>query len=275
MRFLVSLACALLGGTLMAFGHGALDEQIDSLSALIKQSPSAERYLQRAELRRHHGDLSLALADCERAAELQPGFPPTFLIKAEIEFDAHQLPRARQSVERFLAGQTNHVAALVLRGRILAGQKEFIDAAESFSLAISNAKSPEPDHYIERADALLAASRPVEALKSLDEGIARFGSVVTLQLRAIEIERKSKQYDNALKRVETMLRQSARKDQWLLARAQILEEADRKQRARESWREALLAIDQLPENRRATADTQERAREIHAALARLERELSP
>jgi tetratricopeptide (TPR) repeat protein len=120
---------------------------------------------------------------------------------------------------------------------------------------------------------LLAASRPVEALKSLDEGIARFGSVVTLQLRAIEIERKSKQYDNALKRVETILRQSARKDQWLLARAQILEEADRKQKALESWREALLAIDQLPENRRGTADTQERSKEIRAALARLEREL--
>src|SRR5262245_13784141 len=71
--FLVLFSLVLLALPITVTAHGDLHEQIAIASKLIqKDAKNAELYLKRGELHRAHGDWDAALADYERAAELDP-----------------------------------------------------------------------------------------------------------------------------------------------------------------------------------------------------------
>jgi predicted negative regulator of RcsB-dependent stress response len=83
-------------------------------------------------------------------------------------------------------------------------------------------------------------------LRGLDEGINKLGPVVTLQLAAIDLELRRKNYDGALARLEQITAQSGRKETWLVKRGEILKLAGRDDEARAAFNAALVAIEALP-----------------------------
>jgi predicted negative regulator of RcsB-dependent stress response len=87
-------------------------------------------------------------------------------------------------------------------------------------------------------------------LIGLDEGIKRLGPLVTLQLTAIDLELRRRNYNAALARLDEITSQSDRKETWLVRRGEILKLAGRQEEARAAFNAALVAIESLPPQRR-------------------------
>jgi tetratricopeptide (TPR) repeat protein len=165
------------------FGHGDFHEQIDAVNAQIEQTPSnAELYLRRGELHRLHGDWPAARADYDRAATLAPGLALVDLARGRLFLSAGAFGDAKKVLDRFLTAMPHHVDGLVTRARVLRMSGEPLAAVADFTKAISESTQPDPDFYIERAEALAAAGpdRLEEALQGLDEGLKRLGYPLTL-----------------------------------------------------------------------------------------------
>lgn len=235
-----------------ARAHEGLHDQIVAVTAKIRRDPkNASLYLQRGELHRLHRDWARATADYDRAARLQPGLIIVDLARGKMLFETRKLQQAKLVLDRFLRRQPDHVEGFVTRARVLAKMGARVQAAQDFTQALTLAPAPEPELYLERAQVLAEDEQHIEdALRGLDEGIHRLGPIVTLQLLAIDLESRCKNYDAALARLDLIAAQSERKEMWLVRRAEILRNAGRIEEARATFKAALLAIESLPPDRR-------------------------
>jgi tetratricopeptide (TPR) repeat protein len=252
---LVLVAFLLSHTTVLA--HGDFHVRVAALSTRIEEQPTADHYLERSRLYRGHGDLAAALADLERAERLDP---------TRADLGLHRVP-----LERVLAETPDHPEANLALARALADLGRSREAATHYGHAIRAAPVPIPAHYLERADALLAAGEPGAALSGLDEGLARLGPVAALANRAIEIELAQGRVDAALVRLDRLASLASRQETWLARRAEILEAAGRCAEARAAYAAVLAEVERLPPRRRATPamrHLESRAREALAQLAR-------
>lgn len=242
----IAICLALLPSFVQA--HEGLHEQIAAITAKIKRDPkNASLYLQRGELHRLHHDWSRAAADYDRAERLQPSLKIVDLARGKMLFESGRLQRAKSTLDRFLSQQPRHYEGLITRARVLAKLGERSDAAKDFTQALSMPSASEPELYLERAQVIAGDEQRIsEALLGLDEGINKLGPVVTLQLAAIDLELRSKNYDAALTRLDQIAAQSERKEAWLVKRGEILKLAGRDDEARAAFSAALLAIESLP-----------------------------
>jgi len=247
--------------------HGDLHDRIAALTGQIGQEPqNTQLYLQRAELHRLHGEWEAAIADYARVERLDKKLFVVDLGRGKTLADAGRIPQAKLCLDRFLARQPDHVDALVTRARLLVNLKQFLPAAKDFTRAIGKSSQPQPEFFIERAQALAAvgSGRVDEAIRSLDEGIQKLGPVITLQLPAIDLELSKRRYDDALKRVDQIIAQLQRKESWLKRRGEILVQAGRLEEARMAYGDALAAIEALPESHRYSPVTLDLEKQLHA-----------
>ena len=235
-----------------AQAHEGLHEQIEAVSAKIKRDPkNASLYLQRGELYRLHREWSRAAADYDRAARLQPDLKIVDLARGKMLYESGRFRRARFVLDRFLSRQPGHYEGLVTRARVLDRIGLRSESISDFTHALTNSAVPDPDLYIERAHVTAKDDKRIdEALNGLDEGIKRLGSLVTLQLTAIDLELRRHNYDAALARLDAVTSQSERKETWLVRRGEILKLAGREEEARAAFNAALVAIESLPLERR-------------------------
>ena len=260
-------AVAILPLRLLA--HGDLHEQILAVTGQIAKDPkNSELYLKRGELHRMHQEWDLAQADYDRAAALNASLAAIDFTRGRMFLEANWPHSAKICLDRFLLKHTNHVEGFIARARTLVKLEKPLDAARDFTTAIRYAPSGRPELYIERAQALASAGDKhyAEALRGLDEGIERLGPLVTIQLHAIDLELKRKEFDAALARLEKIAAQSPRKETWLARRGEILLQAGRREEARAAYEQALKALDTLPPGRRNVPAMNELERRIKAAL---------
>ena len=177
---------------------------------------------------------------------------------------------AKAALDKFIAASPEHVDALVTRARVGVKRGKPLAAADDFARAIALSPRPEPEFYIERAQALLAAGddRIADALRCLDEGTARLGNLPTLGLYAIELEVRQKHFGGALARLDKLSATSPRKEAWLERRGDILSTAGRLEDARQAYRAGGEAILALPANRRVTKATAELEERLKQKAAR-------
>lgn len=249
--------------------HGDLHEQIEQVTKQIAKDPqNAELYLKRGELHRAHQEWDDAQADYDRALALDPGLFVIDYTRGRMFLEAGWPRSAKVSLDRFLRRQTNHVEALTARARASMKLEQHLDAARDYTAAIRHAATGRPELYIERAQALAAegAAHFEEALGGLDEGMQKMGTLVTLQLYAIDVELKRKHFDAALERLEKIAAQSPRKETWLARRGEILQQAGRGEEARKAFERALQAIGALPPARRNVPAMAELEKRIKTAL---------
>ena len=244
----ILLVAICVGLSLPVHAHEGLHEQIAAITAKIKREPkNASLYLQRGELHRVHRDWMRAAADYDRAEHLQPTLQIVDLARGKMFFDSGKLQRAKLTLDRFLTRQPDHYEGLITRARVLAKLGAQADAAKDFTEALTLSTVPEPELYLERANVLAADVRQLgEAVRGLDEGVNKLGPVVTLQLAAIDLELRRKNYDGALVRLDQVAAQSQRKESWLVRRGEILKLAGRDEEARAAFNAALSAIELLP-----------------------------
>lgn len=271
MTRLLGLGWVLLASAPMASAHEDLNEQIAGVTVQILESHDrADLYLKRAELFRWHEDWPAAMADYERAERLAPALDAVHLGRGKMLLAAGRCEEAQAELDKFLAAQPGHLDGFLTRARVEARHGKPLLAADDFARAIAAAPRPEPEYYLERADALVAAGDEHfgDALHCLDEGTARLGNLPTLGLRAIELEQKQKHYDEALARLEKLSTNAVRKEAWLERRGDLLIAAGRPEEARQAYQAATQALGQLPAPRRTTKAANELA-------ARLQRKTAP
>jgi predicted negative regulator of RcsB-dependent stress response len=267
----VFLILALLALPLQrANAHGELHEQIVAAAAAIAKEPArADLYLKRSELHRYHRAWDAALADLERAEALSNRWHTLHFARAGVYLDAEWFESAKAAADRFLAVEPRHAAALVVRARARERLGEHLGAADDFTRAIAASAEPAPELYIERAQAEAAEGGPHvdAALRGLDQGMAKLGNLVTLQMAAIELEAMQHRVDAALARVDSILANAPRKETWLTRRGEILQQTGRTAEAAQSFQAALAALESLPPNRRSVSSMRDLEARIRAGLA--------
>lgn len=246
---------------LVLCAHGDLDDQIAEATRRIERSPrDAALWFRRGELHRFHEDWPAALADLRRAAELDPAMEVVDLALGKTWLKAGDAARAREALDRFLKRQPGHAEALSERGRALASLGLRKEAEADFTRALALLAEPRPENYLERAR-VQPADR---AAAGIEEGLRRLGSIVTLELAALDLELEAGKFDAALARLARLAEASPRKETWLARRGEVLREAGRPEQAREAFAAALAAIEVLPPGRRGAksmVDLEKRVRE--------------
>jgi tetratricopeptide (TPR) repeat protein len=92
-----------LSSNRLALAHGDLDVRIGQVTAQLGTNPqNATLWLQRADLRREHGELDTALADANRAQQLRPDWAAPRLQAARIQFAQNLFSDAHASAEEAL-----------------------------------------------------------------------------------------------------------------------------------------------------------------------------
>lgn len=251
-----------------AGAHGDMHERIAEAARQIENEPDrADLYFKRAELHRFHEEWDASLADFEQARSLDPQLPLLNLARARMLLEAGWPSSARMAVGDFLQAHPGYPEGLLVRARALAVEGQRLAAAADYSLAIERISKPGPEIFLERARLLAAegGEHLTAAVAGLDEGMRRLGSLVTLQLYAIELELERGDLDAALTRVDAQAARSARKESWLVRRGDILRQAGRLAEAKAAYVEAIAAIESLPAGLRGvpmTAQLEARVRDI-------------
>jgi predicted Zn-dependent protease len=241
-----------------ASGHAAIDVQIEDLTRRIAQHPGdAGLFLRRGELHRVHSDWSAAEADYRRARRLDPGLAEVDFCLGRMFLEQGRPEAAKVELDRFLDRKPGDPEGLTMRARALARMGRRDEAADDYRVALASLAArgaDDPNTFLELADLLSAGDHPwnEEALSVLDKGIAALGPIVSLELPAIAIEMALRHYDGALVRLDAIASQSARKEPWILKRADILRQAGRRTEAATAYQEVLAIVAALPEPRRAS-----------------------
>jgi tetratricopeptide (TPR) repeat protein len=273
---------ALLTGTFLTatpsplFAHADLEEQIAVLTAQIEKHPTAaELFLRRADLYRRHAQTDEALADLAVAEQLKPDWPSVELVRARLFGDLDRIPEALSAANKFLKAEPAHPDALAVRARCYAKLNRKEEAIADYSAALSKFTAPAPDLFLERARAQADLARLDDAVKGLDEGMAKLGEIPSFQLAAIEFERQRANFDAALARVDKVIARYPVKEPWLTLRAEVLEQSDRDEQARETLLRVLAGIEKYPEVRRSLELTKQLEIRARDALTRVESKSSP
>lgn len=260
--------CLLATAASVVVAHEGLHEQLAQVTQQIRKEPrNADLYVKRGELYRLLRKWNNALADYDRALQLNPQWAEADFYRGRMWIEAKQPGQARQALDRFLRSKPQNADAWLLRGRAFEQMNRYGEAAIDFGRAIDLTPRPKPDVYLERAKIQIAAGHFDEAVRGLDDGITKLGPLVILHLQAIEIETKLKRWDAALARVEQVSAQFPRKEGLLARRGNILLEAGRKAEAHEAFGEALRAIEALPPRLRQTRAMQDLEKQIRASLS--------
>jgi tetratricopeptide (TPR) repeat protein len=263
-----AIALLWLGSGTIAFGHSPLDETIAQVTRDLSARPlDADLWARRAELHRVHGDFEAAEADLDRAAELAPELIELDFYRGRLLLDRERFGPAEEVFARFLRRAPDHVAAHSLRAEALLRLGQPRKAADAYARALRI--RPSAGLYLARARTLAGAGESKEALATLDRAAETLGPVPSLELYAIDLELAERRFDAALARLDRLHAGAARKDDWLVGRADILERAGRTNEARTSYREALAVVAELPPSRRRAPATQALEARARDGLARL------
>ena len=265
---MIALVCAF--SPLAAYPHGDVHGEIEGVTKRIAVNPAdAALYFQRGELYRAHQDWAASGADFDKAQELDPALDFVDLARGEMLGEAGRGEAAKAALDRFLSRRPEHAAGYAVRARLLAKTLSWQAAEEDFARAIERSKEPEPALFIERSRALRALGKMGDAIRVLDEGIARKGPLIVLTQTALDLEVEAGRIDAALARLQKITDAAPRKERSLARRGELLENAGRTGEAREAFAAAQSALAAVPADRRATAAMQDLAKSIDAALARI------
>ena len=257
---------------LTAQAHGATADQLEQVSHALEHDPAdAQLYVRRATLRQTQRDWAGAIEDLDRAARLAPQLAVVDLARGRLLLDAGRPAEARRALDRYVQRAGDDPQGWLERARATVRLGEPLAAARDYRAAMERLGEPGPDLVLEHADALLAAgdAHRVQALQVVESGIARQGPLLTLQLRAADIELSLGRYDAALRRFEQLAARSPRQERWQLRRGDVLRSAGRPREARAAYLAAMASIESLPPHLLQVPATRDLKRQVRDRLATL------
>jgi acid phosphatase type 7 len=251
-------AALALAGVITAAGqswaHGSLSEQLARLDAQIARAPQMPAaYLQRAEIHRRQGQLDAALADWQRAMELDPRLPGLHLQVASTLLTAGRSAEAGPHLDRAVASPASEAAALLLRGQWHLARGHSRPAADDLTRAVARlGPAATADDHLQLVGALRAAGQPRRAGRALAAARRQLGPLVSLDLAAIDLALEQQQHDRALALIDEQIRATPRPASWLLRRGDVLAAAGRPTQARRAYQAALQSLTTAAPDRRNT-----------------------
>ena len=250
--------------------HEDLIARITTLTAQLSTNQNNVVVLiQRADLYRLHGDWTEARRDYAAAGKLAPVSGAVLLGQAQLHVDLGEDAAARAAFDDFISRFPTNSVALLGRARVLTQLGERKAAIADYSRAIAVAASPQPEDFLERASLQATEFGSDEAIKGLDEGLARLGWVVTFQKAAIDYELKRQRPDQALVRLETIIARANRKETWLAWEGEILMAAGKPREAQEVFLATLKAMDALPPRMRTSPGMVQLRSKVEGSLVSL------
>jgi tetratricopeptide (TPR) repeat protein len=221
-RLVLVLGIALASSPVLA--HPGPSEQLHALDERITAAPhDAGLRLRRAELRRRMGHPRDALADLKLAAALAPDDRAVLLQRALVHVAMGRPRAAERDLDRFLAVGPAHAEALAERARLRQADGRLEDARADLDAALALAADLELYRLRGRIDERLG--RLDDAAAGYREGLAALGPAVVLRLALVDVERRRGAHEPALVLVDALLREAPGRADWLLLRAEILEDA--------------------------------------------------
>ncbi len=264
--FLVQLA-----SPFATYAHGPVHEQLAAVNVRVTQAPNdTALLLQRAELYRVDQNFTAALADYARVGALPD--PPTTLgyFRGRALFEAGRHGEALKDLNQFIAAYPTFADAHLIRAHVLEHAGKPAAAAADYERALATLRSPEPDHYVQYARALVATGPRgiTRGLAVLDEGMRKLGPIISLNLIALDIEIAGRRFCQALTRIDRLADKSPRKENWYKRRADVLLLAGRKREAHDTYRKALQDFEKLPAATQQIPAMTALKADLHRALGR-------
>ncbi len=263
----------------LAFGHGGFHERLAQLSAELEKNPlDARLHFELADVNCQHGDWPMSLRNLDRVEELAPGKYLTGLVRGQAWLAGNQPALAKKALDTLLAAHPECARAWLLRARAARQLGDAPGSLADYREALRRTAVWEPDLLRETADALAGEGRAQEAAQILEAGISKLGEVPSLVLRSLELELALKDYDAALRRIESMQRNAPRPEPWMARRASALAQAGQIEESRAAWQalvDHLAALPNLERGSHAMSKLMEDAQQALTSLASLGPSPSP
>lgn len=262
---LVSLVLALAASPVR--GHVGLDELQFEVEEEVAQYPDdPQSHLAASRLHEELREWDAALASLDKAAEHGADVDVLAMIRGRVLLAAGRPRLAKRELDKLLRRRPDAYAAFLERGRAWAKLGNHDQAAADLGQAIAHLPRPTPEQVIERRDLLVAAGRPEDAVRALDDGMTRIGRVPSLQLAAVDLEVGLQRFDAALGRLDELLARTPGNPVWVARRGDILTQAGRPDDARIAYSTALRLIEARPAGR-GGGQLDDLRRRLDAALA--------
>jgi predicted Zn-dependent protease len=265
LRLFIFLLLTALASTQAAMAHEGIHERLQKAGQSIQKDPANPRlYLLRAELYRQHQDWPEARADLNRARDLAPESAALLLEEAHWFAARGQRLQALQNLKpltdavqqqkqtsapssELRVSQREQSSAWILRAHLLLEIKQPQAAADAMATAIGLVEKAEPDHFHFRARCLLQlGSRGImPALECAQQGVAKLGACVSLELLAVDLECRLGRCNDAISRLQRLSRAAKRKESWLVQMGDVYFRSGRRAEARKQYQAALHAIQRL------------------------------
>ena len=250
--------------------HEDLLARISLLTAQISTNrDNVKALIQRGDTYRLHGSLKESQGDYAAAAKLAPNSAALLFGRAQLSVALGEDAAARTAFDEFISRFPTNRAALFCRARVLTRLGERRSAIVDYSRGIALLDSLSLEEFLERASLQAAESGADEAIKGLDEGLARWGWVVAFQQVAMDYELKRQRPDQALARLETIIARANRKETWLARKGEILVAAGKPREAQVAFSTTLEAIDALPPRMRGSPGMVQLRGKVAGSLAAL------
>ncbi len=222
-RLLVAMVVMLAMGSPHATAHPGPSTALHALDDRIATAPDdVALRLRRSEHLRRMGHPRTALADVRVATRLRPGDRTVWLERALVLAALGRNRAAERELDRVLAAGPALVVPLTERARLRAADGRLDAARADLSLAIGLHATPELvltrgalDERRERLD---------DAAAGYIEGLDALGPAVVVQLALVDVQRRRGATVQALSALDTLSAQAPAQADWILLRADILDD---------------------------------------------------
>ncbi len=245
--FLIALC---LSG-LNAIAHDDPANSVEGLSQHIEEEPeNADLYIRRGEQYRLIKAWPEALADYRIAAELVDDPVELDGVLGEALVGTGHGQEAIKHLNRFLKRYPDNSKALEVRGDARVLLSRHAAAATDYTATLQNTPRPKPDMYLKLARSYAAQQKYEPALETIDAGIAKLGSAISLMQKGIDLEVARENYDAALKRINNLPGKLRETPLWLIRTGDIFRLDGQEAAALESYELAQAGYVALPQVRR-------------------------
>jgi tetratricopeptide (TPR) repeat protein len=239
MRVFIAAFAALLAAR-AATAHPDTPRLLADVNAQLARQPgNLDLLMQRGMLEtdEEYASYPQAIADLT-AALAQPGRLEALLFRATAYFRTGDLVRARADLDRYVKSGTSDARAFELRAEVRVAQGDNAGAIDDLALAAQ--RTPRPEQYLRRAQ--LQGGAPAAALATLEDGLAH-APTPELAAKVVDAAVAARAFDRALDAITHLEQDSARKEPWLLRRAEVLAAAGRLQESRAANEQVLAALE--------------------------------
>jgi len=259
------VAAWLILGAAKAPAHGDYHDVVRNLTPRIQAEPENTKLrYQLVAAHVEHDEWKLALAECDRIEKLAPGKHQLGYFRGRSLATAERWQDALAPLDEFLSSASAHEEARVWRARVHLQLKDPAKAVADYRAALE--KSRNPDHHAEFARALVEQDQTKEAVTALQHGLKVCPDDPALLECMVECATAAKDQAATLTAIERLIKTWPRPEPWMLRRAQVLADFERKDESIAAWKALESHLQKLPNLERAQPFLVEIEAHTHAAL---------